>query len=381
MSSLSLTSLESQPATDAGITALTVHIPFASDAPDRHLAAYQALKAARGIAANENYTEECAALALEAYLDPALTEQRHLWRERVLALTKSVVDKNAASLKHVENILPSEGVLELVDFTQALEGLEALESLSVQWPLRGTLPTTILLNADLSSSTALAPITESYNEFQRGLTGLLAKHAATLRSLRLSLPHKASAALTFSPSLIPTLPNLHILDLTHSSPPIPALTTLLSSPAVPALRHLILDHGAEIPLSDFDDEDEFEEDIQEQKSWAALGTCIAARQTPLRSLCAALHDARASSWPVGVRMTPDSLRSALAADVGNLVLCTAWPGLQPDSEQEGKADLYSHAEGCGHLAYGNEWKPVTGLWSASSEQGRAMGVLKGSVWY
>ncbi|KAK7042054.1 hypothetical protein R3P38DRAFT_2767675 [Favolaschia claudopus] len=386
----------SQPSENT-LTSLVFHVPFPFDEPERLRMRYEALKRERGVQAAENYTKGCAAIALDAYMDPDLAAERGKWCEKAKTAFEAVVRANEQSLRHVEIVLPGRGVLEPLDLFACLREVEELVSLSVQWPLRGSLPITIIMSPALSDDFSQSAISRSYASFLASLTTLLTKAAPTIQRLRIALPQSTTRStdpfypLSFSPSLIPhTLPRLEILDLTHWSPPIPALTALLTdSNLLPNLRHLILDHGAEIPLSDLDDldEDEIVDEMQERTSWAALGACLAIRQPALVSLCAALHDARGPGWPVGVRMTPASLRSALEADVGELILCTAWPTSKPnfnrgDDVPEGKdSDLYAHAEGCGHLAYPTEETPTLGLWPPLSEEGRAMDNLRGEPWY
>ncbi|KAK7062390.1 hypothetical protein R3P38DRAFT_3341058 [Favolaschia claudopus] len=393
MPSLTLSSISASPPSENPLTSLVFHVPFPSDASDRLRARYEALKAERGIDANENYTKTCAGIALDAYLNPELVADREKWCKEAKTVFEGVVRENKQSILHVDIVLPGNGVLEPLNLFPCLEDLE-LESLSVQWPLRGSLPITLLLNSTFSDVFSKSEIPRTYAAFLGSLTSLLIKSAPTIQRLRIALPQSTTLpsspfhSLSFSPSLIPyPLPHLEILDLTHHSPPIPALTTILTnSTHLPNLKHLILDHGAEIPLSDFDDDDEIVEDMQERTSWAALGACLSSRHPALVSLCAALHDARGSGWPVGVRMNPASLRSALAADVGELILCTAWPTSEENSADvagipEGERDLYAHAEGCGHLSYPAEQRPTVGLWPPLTEEGRAVGNLRGKPWY
>ncbi|KAJ6546180.1 hypothetical protein DFH09DRAFT_1507602 [Mycena vulgaris] len=88
---------------------------------------------------------------------------------------------------------------------------------------------------------------------------------------------KPFSALSLDAASFPTLPALTILDLTHWSP-----------------THLIIDHGAQINATDFDDDDEekvssdYGNDAPrietETRSWPALGAFLAVHPTPLRSL-------------------------------------------------------------------------------------------------
>ncbi|KAK6991781.1 hypothetical protein R3P38DRAFT_3409124 [Favolaschia claudopus] len=395
MPSLTLSSISTSPPPQEPkntLTSLVFQVPFPSDASDWLRARYEALKAERGIDINENYTKTCAGIALDAYLDPELVADREKWCKEAKPTFERVVRENTHSLRHVDILLPGNGVLEPLNLFPWLEDLE-LESLSVQWPLRGSLPRTLILNPTFSDVFSKSEFPRTYAAFLASLTSLLTRSAPTIQRLRIALPQSTTLpsspfhSLSFSPSLIShPLPHLEILDLTHHSPPIPALATILTnSTLLPNLKHLILDHGAEIPLSDFDDDDEIVEDMQERTSWAALGACLSARRPALVSLCAALHDARGSGWPIGVRMTPASLRSALATDVGELILCTAWPVSEdsPDvgNVAEGERDLYVHADGCGHLAYPSEQKPTVGLWPPLTEEGRAVDNLRGKPWY
>ncbi|KAJ7059410.1 hypothetical protein C8F01DRAFT_1144388 [Mycena amicta] len=383
------------------ISSLIFHVPFLQDAPDKLRARYETLKAERGIEENENYTEVCARIALEAYLEGIIALERQQWCADAKTAFEGLVRSNRKSLRHVEIILPGWGIAEPLDLMACLADAESMESFCVQWPLTGFLPLTLLLNASWSHILFESTLLASYTAFLPSLTSILAKHAATLQRLRISLPQSNTyttspfASLSLSEDVFPALPKLEILDLTHWSPDIPALIALLSdSTRLPALRHLILDQGGEISLSDFEDDDEEDFDSEseqdlvrvERSSWAALGTCLSSRKPKLISLCASLHNMRRSFWPVGMRMTPESLRDALAADVGDLNLCTAWPTptANPSTEADSRpddADLYTHAEGCGHLAYLPEQRPTVGLWPPLSSDNFAMAMLGGKPWY
>ncbi|KAJ7059392.1 hypothetical protein C8F01DRAFT_1144338 [Mycena amicta] len=358
------------------ISSIIFHVPFLPDAPDKLRARYETLKAERGIEANENYTEVCARIALEAYLDRSIALERQQWCADAKTAFDGLVRSNRRSLRHVEIILPDWGIAEPLDLMACLADVECMESLCVQWPLTGFLPLTLVLNASWSHILFESTLLASYTAFLPSLTSILAKHAATLQRLRISLPQSNTytkspfTSLSLSENVLPALPKLEILDLTHWSPDIASLIALLSdSTQLPALRHLILDQGGEISFS-----------------WAALGTCLSSRKPKLVSLCAALHNMRRSFWPVGMRITPESLRDALAADVGDLILCTAWPTptTNPSTEADSRpddADLYTHAEGCGHLAYLPEQRPTVGLWPPLSSDNLAMAMLGGKPWY
>ncbi|KAJ7887431.1 hypothetical protein B0H13DRAFT_2342404 [Mycena leptocephala] len=120
------------------------------------------------------------------------------------------------------------------------------------------------------------------------------------------------------------------------------------------------------------------------------GAHLAAREPPLRSLSAALHDMRYSFAPVGCRLALASLRKLLrdgagenAAVLDGLVLCTAWPIEAKElggsaREEEG---LYQHAPGCGHFAYPADQRPTVRLWLAHTAQTCMTQVLAGQPWY
>jgi hypothetical protein len=161
---------------------------------------------------------------------------------------------------------------------------------------------------------------------------LLGIHARSLKRLRISLPQSTSrkpfSALSINVSSFLSLSALEILDLTHWSPKIADITSLLGPgrPA-PTLQHLIIDHGTELPLSDgdgFDDDEEVGPDYDwdnpppriETNSWPAPGAHLVAREPPLRSLSAALHDTRYSFAPVGCRLALASLRKLLRDGAG-----------------------------------------------------------------
>ncbi|KAJ6532832.1 hypothetical protein DFH09DRAFT_1407671 [Mycena vulgaris] len=207
---------------------------------------------------------------------------------------------------------------------------------------------------------------------------------------------KPFSALSLDAASFPTLPALTILDLTHWSPTVADLKTLLApSGPLPFLQHLIIDHGAQINATDFDDDDEekvssdYDNDAPrietETRSWPALGAFLAVHPTPLRSLSAALLDV---ILPPGLprRLDQGWLHKTLCVGkVDNLVVCTAWPvhygELEPGGgENKNKADLYAHTPGCRHLVYPPDQRPTTGLWPAATEEGRAMENLTDRAW-
>ncbi|KAJ6470852.1 hypothetical protein C8R45DRAFT_420520 [Mycena sanguinolenta] len=372
------------------ICSLVFSIPFPEDTPSRFLAHYQVLKTERQLQEESNFGEASAKLALEAYFCDDLRTQRERWCERATATFDSLVQANKKSIRHVELILPTGGMATPLNLCMSLKDITQLESFCVQWPLRGYTPLTFLLTCDWSHilSSTLIP---SYSQFYNDLTSLLATHATTLKHLRISLPQSTTrlpfSALSIDAKSFPALSALEILDLTHWSPRVPDIIALLSPSKLPNLRHLILDHGAELSVTDEDEEGLLEEQTY---SWVALGTHLSAHKDKLklRSLSAALHDMRGPGWPVAMRLTTSGLHNALEGGSGleELALCTAWPVDYSAHEptlggvKKGDEDLYAHTPGCGHLAFPLEHRPTTGLWPAQTEEGRAMEVLKGRPW-
>jgi hypothetical protein len=117
-------------------------------------------------------------------------------------------------------------------------------------------------------------IIPSFAEFHADLMSALAMHA-TLKRLRISLPQSTTqrpfSALSINAQSFPVLPVLELLDLTHWSPRVPDLLAILSPRGpLPNLQHLIIDHGAEIPLTDDDNEVTQDEGEAEARacSWA-----------------------------------------------------------------------------------------------------------------
>jgi hypothetical protein len=237
-------------------------------------------------------------------------------------------------------------------------------------------------------------ITAAFADFHADLMHLLSVHAACLKRLRIALPHsttqKPFAAMSLKPHMFPVLPALELLDLTHWSPRVVDLTTLLAPGGpLPALQHLIMDHGAEINRTDVDghcedSDDDWDAPVVETRSWPALGAFLAAHPGRLRSLSAALHDTRFSIG-FAYRLSQTALRKLLgAAAVEDLVVCTAWPISYEAievGEEENKVDLYKHEPGCGHSAYPPEQRPTTELWPPEGEEQRAMQTLAGRPWY
>ncbi|KAJ6549512.1 hypothetical protein B0H10DRAFT_2242839 [Mycena sp. CBHHK59/15] len=336
-----------------------------------------------------HYEETSGRLALQVYNEESIRADRDRWAEHAASTFRELVQANKSTLRHVELILPTGGIATPLNLFTSMKEIAHLESFCVQWPLSGYCPLTLLFNVPMVPNNRgqhyriLPPLSDSASPF-------------------LSQPRRNRSPPSLSTaSSFPTLPALETLDLTHWSPTIADLKTLLAPGGpVPALQHLIIDHGVELPATDFDGHDDGEEvgpdyDFEaaevETHSWPALGAFLATHPTTLRSLSAALHDAR-FSYGFAYRLNQRSLREMLrvgagdSAAVESLVVCTAWPvryeALEPDGrEGEREADLYAHAPGCGHLAYPPDQRPTTGLWPAQGAEARAMQTLAGRPWY
>ncbi|KAJ7625846.1 hypothetical protein FB45DRAFT_1005138 [Roridomyces roridus] len=379
------------------LASLVFKIPFPEDAPDRLLKRYLSLRTERSLEEESHYDEPSARLALEAYNDETIAADRTAWIERARSSFADLVAANKHTLRHVELILPTGGIATPLNLLPFLKDIENLESLSVQWPMRGYLPMSLILFPNFPHIIQDS-IISSFEEFHTSLMQALAAHAPTLKRLRISLPEsfprKPFSALSFNAASFPSLPALELLDLTHWSPPVPELKTLLGPDgAVPHLQHLIIDHGHEIPLTDEEEDDgswvdetyDFNAPVVETRSWPALGAILASTQ--IRSLSAALHDTRWSSG-FAYLMNRDAVRKGLGlTEESGLVVCTAWPteyqSVEPRSgpEVDGDADLYSHVPGCGHLVYPVGQRPTAGLWPAHTSETRAVQMMAGRPWY
>ncbi|KAJ7362451.1 hypothetical protein DFH08DRAFT_840922 [Mycena albidolilacea] len=367
------------------LSSLIFNVPFPQDPPDRFLQRYSALRQERNMEEESHYEEPSGLLALEVYIGDDLRTEREDWISRATSAFHDIVAANKSTLRHVELILPTGGIAAPLNLLGCLKEIENLQSFCVQWVLRGYLPMTILLMSQWGHilDDTLIP---AFAQFYAELMALLATHAKSLKRLRISLPQsttrKPFSALSINVAAFPTLPALELLDLTHWSPRVPDITALLASGKVSSLQHLILDHGAEISL--------------EEDGWPALGAYLTTNPGPprLRSLSAALLDARYDWAPVGNRLDTKQLRELLAEGAGEasaaldgLALCTAWPLAYEAQEPRGgnlsadEDDLYTHAPVCGHLAYPADQRPTTGLWPADSEATRMGQVMAGRPWY
>ncbi|KAJ6611438.1 hypothetical protein B0H10DRAFT_368241 [Mycena sp. CBHHK59/15] len=386
------------------LSSLVFSVPFPDHVPRQISERYEALRTERHMEGESHYEETSGRLALQVYNEESIRADRDRWAEHAASTFRELVQANKSTLRHVELILPTGGIATPLNLFTSMKEIAHLESFCVQWPLSGYCPLTLLFMSQWSQIIEDS-ITASFVEFHAALIDLLSTHASSLKRLRISLPEstpqKPFSALSLNASSFPTLPALETLDLTHWSPTIADLKTLLAPGGpVPALQHLIIDHGVELPATDFDGHDDGEEvgpdyDFEaaevETHSWPALGAFLATHPTTLRSLSAALHDAR-FSYGFAYRLNQRSLREMLrvgagdSAAVESLVVCTAWPvryeALEPDGrEGEREADLYAHAPGCGHLAYPPDQRPTTGLWPAQGAEARAMQTLAGRPWY
>ncbi|KAJ7608395.1 hypothetical protein FB45DRAFT_1067488 [Roridomyces roridus] len=384
--------------TSAALSSLVFRTPFPENAPDRLLQYYLSLTAKeRGTEEESHYDEPAACLAFAAYKSEAIAAERSAWIERATSAFADLVAANKDTLRHVELILPTGGIATPLNLFPSLKDVTNLESLSVQWPMRGYLPMSLILSYRFSHIIEDS-IIPSFEQFHAALMEALAVHAPTLKQLLISLPEsfprKPFSALSFKAASFPSLTALELLDFTHWSPSVPELKVLLGPDgSVPNLQHLIIDHGLEISLTDEEEDDgsfvdysyDFNAPVVETRSWPALGVILAS--TKICSLGAALHDAR---WSYGFAylMNRDAVRKALGlTDESALVVCTAWPtayeGMEPRSgpEIDGDVHLYEHVSGCGHLAYPVGQRPTTGLWPAHTSETRAVQIMAGRPWY
>ncbi|KAJ7608342.1 hypothetical protein FB45DRAFT_1067456 [Roridomyces roridus] len=382
--------------TSTALSSLIFRTPFPEDAPDRLLQCYLALTAKeRGTGEESHYDEWAARLAFEAYNSEAIVADRNACIERATTAFADLVAANKDTLRHVELILPTGGTATPLNLLPFLKGITNLESLSVQWPMRGYLPMSLILSYRFPHiiDDSIIP---AFEQFHAALMEALAVHASTLKRLHISLPEsfprKPFSALSFKAASFPSL--LELLDLTHWSPSVPELKIVLGPDgSVPNLQHLIIDHGLEISLTDEEEDDgsfvdasyDFNAPVVETRSWPALGATLAS--TKVRSLGAALHDAR---WSYGFAylMNRDVVCKALGlTDESELVVCTAWPtayeGMEPrfGPEIDGDAHLYEHVPGCGHLAYPADQRPTTGLWPPHTSETCAVQIMAGRPWY
>ncbi|KAJ7155289.1 hypothetical protein C8R46DRAFT_1227240 [Mycena filopes] len=383
MTTHTVTTLKSPPG--GGNSSLVFHIPAPTHQPRQFLERYTSLRSERGMG-NNHGDEASTRLALEVYEEEGMRAEREQWILEAKETFTEAVKANKATLRHVELILPVSGMATPLNLFSSLRNITHLESLCVQWPYQGYHPMHILF---LNSGPLQVTICPSFSTFQVDLMNMLAVHAATLKRLRISLPEPLRepwVRLRLDVSALPPLPLLELLDLSYWSPTGPDIKALLRTDGpVPNLHHLIIDCGAEIAMTDFDDHDEeVPPDYDwknpppeiEERSWPALGACLAGRQPPLHSLNAARHEKRYPQYPFGSRFRCNSLREVLSEGAGeqegtslaNLAVCTAQPiqyrSVEPgaDGAEEDDKDLFEHSPGCGHLAYPADQRPTTGLW-------------------
>ncbi|CAK5282739.1 unnamed protein product [Mycena citricolor] len=394
-------SLDAPEPTPTGLESLVFHVPFIDDAPARLLQRYRDLRAEREMEEESHYEAESVKLVLEAYQEEALRTEREEWAVRAISLFHAVVEGNKDTLRHVEVVLPTGGMAEPLNLFAPLKYVTELESLSVQWPMRGYSPLHLLLIPQFAHVLENTSFLSAYAHFTDDLISLLESHAATLARLRISLPQSTTrmpfALTSLDPARFPALPHLALLDLTHWSPSVPALTALLTPARLPRLRHLILDHGAEWPATDYDPDEEVDDDYDpdaptpEVYSWAGLAAHLAGEgRGRLESVCGALLDTR-FSYGGAARLRADGLRRLLGLqDDAGIRICTAWPveyALQEKRAEEKPEDgaddddLYTHVPGCGHLAYPEGQRPTTGLWPAEGEEQRSGQNMLGKPWY
>ncbi|KAJ6529759.1 hypothetical protein B0H19DRAFT_1242754 [Mycena capillaripes] len=361
------------------ISSLVFKIPAPENISALFITRYKELRRERKLEEEGHYDEDSGRLALQAYYDASVNVARNRWIERAKSVFTALVKENKKTIRHVELVLPTGGFATPVDLFGTLEDIEHLESFSIQWSL------TALLIPDWAQILD-DTIIPAFTKFRAALTAFLAMHAETLKRLRVSLPQstprKPFSALSINAETFPALPQLEILDLTHWGPRISDILNLLQR--APNLQHLIVDHGVEIDLSN-----------EGGESWAGLGNYLSAQKDTLhlRSISAALHDVEPEFAPFGYRLDLSDLREAVRGNLSDvsalddLILCTAWPreysleepGLT-DAEEEEK-DLFSHAPGCGHLAYPPERRPTPGLWPAQGNDSLAMETMRGKPWY
>ncbi|KAF7303521.1 hypothetical protein MIND_00581300 [Mycena indigotica] len=320
-------------------------------------------------------TARHAELALEAYQETYPRSQRDEWMQSMKTAIETAARYHRTSMQHVELIFPGSGeFLELPpgEYLRPLQDVHKLESLSIQWPLQAVYPLAQILDPPQSQAPANGFITKAYTSFLEGLTAVLKAHPYRLLRLRISLPQPPPGpdgplyALRFTPKVLPwRLWYLEVLDLTHWSPPARDLIAVLAdTERLPQLKHVIIDQGAPLPRSDRDissDSRQYDDKAPERDSWRAVGTCLAARQPPLASFCAALHVFYRPGGRGGRAITSADLRELLGPDFESTptVLCTTWPADSTSEDQGG------HAEGCGHLAIPKEQRSRSSIWPST----------------
>ncbi|KAJ7090768.1 hypothetical protein B0H15DRAFT_244690 [Mycena belliarum] len=402
MSTYTLTSLEPSDRPLAGsLSSLVFRIPFPEDALDKFAAQYETLRREHNLEDESHYVSACGRLALEAYLGGELCTERDAWIKRATLAFHELVQENRDTLRHVELILPTGGIATPLNLLSSVKSIAHLETFYVQWPLQGYAPLTLMLMPDWAHILDGSIIIAAFATFHDDLMAVLATHAPTLTRLRISLPQSTPqrpfSALSLTPRAFPVLPVLELLDLTHWGPTAAHLRALLA--LLPALLHLILDQGTEISATEDDDGDcenwannNATPGPEDAGSWPALGAVLATH--PLRTLSAALHEMRAGSRLLPVRLRRDALCELLASGSGAgrvPAVCTAWPvayiATEPGAPAEGSAqaardaDMYVHTPGCGHFAYPPELRPTTGLWPAQRGEQSALAMLAGGPWY
>ncbi|KAJ7677795.1 hypothetical protein DFH06DRAFT_1167188 [Mycena polygramma] len=379
------------------VTSLVFHIPFPDHVPLQLFERYQALRAERGLDEDSHYEKAAGQLVLEVYQEESIQVERTEWSRTAAAAFHEVLTANKASIRHVELILPTGGIVTPLDLFPSLKELDNLESFCVQWPLRGYMPITLLLMRDWAHILD-GSITADLARWHTALMDSLAHHAGTLKRLRISLPEsthrKPFSAMCLDVARFPALPALELLDITHWGRSIRQMKAFLTPSVLPRLQHLIVDDGGEIPAADYSDSDEEAPDDWDYNtprihiqthSWPALGAHLASFK--LRSLCAAIHG---RAQIIFVRLNAADLRSYLQSGGApdELIVCTAWPRryepqepgyVSPTEGAWDDKDLYVHAPGCGHLAYPEDQRPTTGLYSDDGERGEL--IMAGQQWY
>lgn len=132
MSSFTLLTLDASQHPEPGtLSSLIFAVPFSGNVSGQFLQRYKALRTERGMEDEFHLQEACGLLALEVY--NGMSAERETWTERAAVVFDKLVAANKNTLRHVELILPTGGIVTPLNLFSSVKQVVNLESFCVQW--------------------------------------------------------------------------------------------------------------------------------------------------------------------------------------------------------------------------------------------------------
>ncbi|KAJ6546188.1 hypothetical protein DFH09DRAFT_1507621 [Mycena vulgaris] len=275
------------------LSSLVFNVPFPDHVPREFSERYEA---ERHMDDESHYQEASGLLALEVYNVDSMRAERDRWAERAGSVFHDLVQANKGTLRHVELILSTGGLATHLNLLPTIRKLYTsnLFACNGLCAVIGRLHVAMVPNCRGRLSRLLREVLCSPHKFPPQGTAHLPPAVNQLEAILCPVYQRGFVShppCTDDPWSYTSEPDCRRPDLK---------TFLAPSGPLPSLQHLIIDHGIQINATDFEDDDDEEVGSDydydgprieiESHSWPARCAFLAAHQTPLRSLSAALLD-------------------------------------------------------------------------------------------